>query len=363
MTDILHRPIVVTLFANAAAASKREERIAPAELADRIRATTAPEKSALPWLKLATFGDKKTPLRPHPDGSGRMTGGSLRHDPNVLGITGTEADYDAEVMQFDEAAERLEKAGLAAILYTSPSHTEDAPRWRILAPLSQPMQPQHRAHMLGRLNGLFGGIFARESFTLSQSYFFGSVRRNPSHRVELVDGEPIDLHDELDESWIGPPGSGAGGTPSDAGPGEAREDAELVRRIVTGEGLHVEMTALAGRYLARGMTPAAARDVLRGLMLSYPDTARDERWRDRFASIPALIASAGQKYRGDTAEGRRAVARLIADMHRHRAPAAEIREAAIREAERHGLPPAVAHAIAEWLNRRERARTGGAHAA
>jgi hypothetical protein len=351
MIDTLNQPIVVTFFAAADAANKREERITPAALADRIRVTTAASKPLLPWLKLATFGEH------------RSAKGSLRHDANVLGITGTEADYDGEVMSLDNAREKLEQTGIASILYSSPSHTEDAPRWRVLCPLSRPLEPRARTQMVGRLNGLFGGIFARESFTLSQAYFFGSVRRNPSHRVDLIDGQAIDLHDDLDETWIGPPGSAASAAPPDVGVGEDRGDAELVRRIVTGAGLHVEMTALAGRYLARGMTPAAAADVLRGLMASWPDAARDDRWRDRYRSIPALVFSAAQKYRGDTAEGRRAVARLIADMHRRRVPAAEIREAATKEAERHGLPAAVAHDIAAWLNRRERARLGGAHAA
>ena len=346
---ILHQPIAVTFFSGAAASTKREENITPTALTTLILTTTAAEKGALPWIKLATFGDRRTDK------------GSLRHDANVLSITGIEADYDAATMSYDEAHERLVKAGLAAILYTSPSHTEDTPRWRVLCPVSCPMEPARRQHMAGRLNGLFGGIFARESFTLSQSFYFGSVARNPSHRAELIDGEAIDCRDDLDRVWIGPPG--ACSNPADCGDGEARGDAELVRRIVTGSGYHVEMCALAGRYLARGMTPHAAADTLRGFLLSHPDAARDARWHDRYASVPSLVNSAEQKYRGDTMEGRRAVARLIGDMKRHRAPAAEIRTAAISEAARFGLPPKAANDIAEFIYRRERARIGAAHAA
>lgn len=123
----------------------------------------------------------------------------------MLAVTGIEADYDGEVLGFDEAHERLGAAGLRAILYTSPSHTEDAPRWRVLCPLSAEYPPDRRDGFLARLNGLFGGIFANESWTRSQSYYHGSVNRNPSHRVALLDGTPIDQADELDAIAIGKP--------------------------------------------------------------------------------------------------------------------------------------------------------------
>ncbi len=58
---------------------------------------------------------------------------------------------------------------------------------------------------MARLSGLFGGIFARESWTLSQSYYFGSVRNNPSHRVAVIEGVCIELADELDADAIGRP--------------------------------------------------------------------------------------------------------------------------------------------------------------
>jgi hypothetical protein len=107
------------------------------------------------------------------------------------------------------------------------------------------------------------------------------------------------------------------------------------------------------------MTRDAAAYVLRGLMLVHPAEARDLRWRNRYASIPSLVASAEAKYRDDTAGARREVARLIARMVReHRRPE-EIRAAAFNEAERHNLPRKVAEDIAAWLVRCERVRAGG----
>ncbi|MFL5255854.1 MAG: hypothetical protein ACJ8AI_23740, partial [Rhodopila sp.] len=96
-------------------------------------------------------------------------------------------------------------AGVAGMLYTSPSHSEDAPRWRILCPVSADRAPDRREPLLARLNGVLGGVLAPESFTLSQSYYFGSVNSNPSHRVELIDGAYLDERNDLDTGAIGRP--------------------------------------------------------------------------------------------------------------------------------------------------------------
>jgi hypothetical protein len=155
--------IVVTFFDDWAARTKREEALDLGELTVRIREAHAPTKAQLPWLKLARFGDQRT------------SRGCLRHDGNVIAITGVELDYDAGVMPFDQAVEIVEKAGLHALIYTSPSYTVAHPRWRILCPLSCELPPERRERLVGRVNGLFGGIFAAESWTLSQSYYYGYV--------------------------------------------------------------------------------------------------------------------------------------------------------------------------------------------
>jgi hypothetical protein len=182
----------VTFFANHGAANKREERLTIGQLAQRIRGTTAPTKEQLPWLKLARFGDQRTPA------------GSLRHNANVIAISGIECDYDGKQMPFEQAEQLLRNARLSGLIYTSPSFTEEAPKWRVLCPLSVECPPSARDLLMARLNGLFGGIFSHESWKLSQSYYFGSVRQNPSHRAEVIAGDPIDLADHLDATAIRP---------------------------------------------------------------------------------------------------------------------------------------------------------------
>jgi len=57
VTDVAP-PIAVTFFPSFGATRKTEEALTLAELAERIQRSTAPREAALPWLKLARFGDR-----------------------------------------------------------------------------------------------------------------------------------------------------------------------------------------------------------------------------------------------------------------------------------------------------------------
>jgi hypothetical protein len=194
----------VTFFCDYAARVKTEESLTLEALADRIRSTSAPSKDALPWIKLARFGNIPNP-------SSRS--GSVRWNGNVLRLSGVVADYDAEQMTPEEAAELLDKAGVDALIYTSPSHQLNGhgPRWRVVCPFAEELPPDRHDQMLARVNGVLGGVLAAESWTLSQSYYFGAVNANPAHDAIVVDGTmTVDRCDELDESAIGKP-NGANG--------------------------------------------------------------------------------------------------------------------------------------------------------
>jgi hypothetical protein len=325
----------VTFFRDFAASEKWERKTTLPDLANRISSKSAARKEDLPWLKLARFGEA------------RSNRNSLRHDANVTAITGIEADYDGEAVGIEEATETIDKIGVLALLYTSPSHSEDAPRWRVLCPLSEQMPPIRRQHLLGRLNGAFRGIFAPESWKLSQAYYWGSVNNNPSHKVEVFLGHTIDQLDDLDEGWIGPPADASGSSCN--GSAEARGDAELIRRVVTGEGFHVELCALAARYVGRGIPRLTVSNMLRGFMLSHPEVARDERWHARVASVPDLVESAIGKFVNEQMDARRAVARLTWQMAEARRPAPEIKDALLAEAKRTGLDPAQAVALGDRI--------------
>lgn len=172
-------PLAVSVFADVKAQRIEPNHLSLRQLQDRLNSTTARDKAALPLVKLATFGDV------------RSVHNSLRHDANLLRVSGVEGDYDAGAVSPQDAAERLSQAGIAALIYTTPSHTAEAPRWRVLAPLARPVAPAEREALCARLNGALGGILAAESFTPSQSYYFGSTAARPVESV-LVEGQPLD---------------------------------------------------------------------------------------------------------------------------------------------------------------------------
>ncbi len=187
----LDRPLTLTTFPDELARTKTEQTTSLREFAERVHHPTARSKAQLPLLKLARFGDVPT------------TKGTLRNNANVLGIDGIEGDYDGEVISITEAAALLKAADIAAILYSSPSHTLDRPRWRVLCPLGSSAAPNDRERLCARLNSALGGLLSGESFTLSQSYYFGVVDGAPMPAVALVDGRPLDAAKELDETAIG----------------------------------------------------------------------------------------------------------------------------------------------------------------
>lgn len=183
----------VTFFKDFGAKSLTTRELTLFELQELAQLAANRKKDNLPWLKLAVFGKK------------RSREGSLRHNSNVQQITGIELDYDDEKIAFDDAVKAVTAMDIAALVYTSPSHSPTAPRWRIVAPTSQPLPPDMRAKLVARVNGSLKArlgvdkIAAIESFTLSQAYFYGYVMNKPGldHRAEVTIGNFIDLRDDL----------------------------------------------------------------------------------------------------------------------------------------------------------------------
>lgn len=179
VSSVLDRPLLLTKFRDPLATSKSEHTTTLRQLAPLIVARSAPVKGRLPLLKLGRFGDAATAK------------GSLRSDANLRAIEGVEGDHDAGTVSMEDAAGLLRAAGVAALLYTTPSHTPSAPRWRVLCALSAPMHPREREALCARLNGVLRGALAGESFTPSQTWYYGGVAGSPA-AVELVAGEALD---------------------------------------------------------------------------------------------------------------------------------------------------------------------------
>jgi hypothetical protein len=106
------------------------------------------------------------------------------------------------------------------------------------------------------------------------------------------------------------------------------------------------------------MPGETVEELLRGIMLSHPPDARDERWLDRYYSIAELVSSAQRKYRASAAELKRPVASVAFRLIRDRRSSTEVRAAVLAQAETVGLPTAEAERIIDWAARQELKRRG-----
>lgn len=179
----------VTIFPTVGAQSAESFDVSWEAFAERCKTPHVyPSKQACPLVKLATFGNQRTDK------------GALRHEANMISVSGIEADYDAEQMSPEAARDMLAMYGVQALIYTSPSHTPAAPRWRVLAPLSADMPVAARREFTGRLNTMLGGVLAAETHTNAQSFYVGAVQGTP-YVCYTTDGSPIDTHTYIEPTY------------------------------------------------------------------------------------------------------------------------------------------------------------------
>jgi Virulence-associated protein E len=267
----------VTTFSDVYANSLHGEDFGLDELAELIGNTVAPAKEQLPILKLARFGP------------GRSAAGSLRHDANVVMVSGCEGDYDGESMPFQEAVTRLEAAGLAFLAHTSPSHTAAKPRWRVICPFSKELPPADRARMVNRLNGLLGGALGAESWALSQSYYYGSVKGAAAEIVVSDDEQCIDEDDDLDAT--AQPHRPAAGTAGAGGKPDLDQldEHELLELIQTGEVYYGAARRLIELWAGQGIAEGDARLNLEAAFDAVPVADRGKKWSKRRSNVPRWV--------------------------------------------------------------------------
>lgn len=269
-----------TIFGSHSADRILRERGEWSQLVERVRNSgTYHHKRTCPWVKMALFGDLRTKHN------------SLRHDANVQAVDGVEGDYDGEVISPEQALQMLESHGIRAMIYTSPSHTPEKPRWRVIAPLSTGHAPGARSALLARVNGALGGVLAPESFTLSQSYYFGKVQGAREYKVLVTfddpeDGTCVDLLDELDaiavvkrpsaRPEIHPENNEVALDPADT---FAQRVSELGRKLRTGDGRREMLKSYVASRSARGVRGGDLLTMVRGIAATYfdPSDPIDER--------------------------------------------------------------------------------------
>jgi hypothetical protein len=228
-------------------------------------------------VKLAKFGDK------------RSDKASLRNDANVMEIAGIEGDYDAGEISLADAVKRLERHHIHAVVVSTPSSTQESPRWRVFAPLAQPTTPDARHRLTARLNGALGGVLAGESFTLSQAYFFGQVDGVKQQRAVTFDGEDgqcIDELDNLDPIAIGRPSRSGLGT---------GEVSQLDRPLRKGDGRRELLKSQAARLINTEPDIAGVKQQLRELAAQQFDPSDPVDWPNIDAMVCDLKATHDRK--------------------------------------------------------------------
>jgi putative DNA primase/helicase len=270
---MIARKFWVTFFDDVYARSLQAEELTLAELQELIDKTTAPSKEGLPLLKLARFG------------SLRSTNGSLRHDGNVIAVSGAELDHDSGEMPLAEAMRRFNEAGVTCLGYTSPSHTLAKPRWRIILPFSRELPPGRRSKMVDRANGVVGGVCSRESWSLSQAFFYGRIDLMAAAPFELLlddTEEDVDEADELDAGALPyQPPKGTGPQPDF----KKLDEADLCNMIETGRHYYPAASELAWRWAQQSAPADQIEDNLRALFDAVPAQQQDKKWSKRRASI------------------------------------------------------------------------------
>ena len=236
------------------------------ELAELIANTSAPAKASLPLLKLARFG------------SARTAANSLRHDQNVVMISGLEADYDAEAMPFSEAVDRLEAADIAFFAYSSPSYTQAKPRWRVLVRLAKEVPPAERAPLMNVLNGILGGGLSLESWGISQAFYYGGVNGPP---VEMHLGDAERCIDEADLDAIAQPYRPTAGTNTGAKAApdfDTMDEGELLDLIQHGAHYWGPAKRLLTMWARQGISQADAESNLAAAFDAVPVADRGKKW-------------------------------------------------------------------------------------
>ena len=293
------RPFLITFFRSKGASTLETQTLRLWELRNLILTETADRKTKLRWLKAAKFGTTPTKKK------------CLRHNANVLAISGAVGEHDDETMSFGEAIKRLRSAMVTALVYTSPSHTEARPRWRVVAPTSHDLPPTEHAKQMARINGVLGGALSPESFTLSQAYYFGKIGNNPDHRCEYTIGEYLDQRDDLDVDAIGKQTrkSKSEGTSQSIGSGGVHGFEENLARMGDGDdldGFNGPLCSASSSYAAthgKNLDREALKAKLRESIKAAPKKAdRDPADIPRYLSdsyLDNLIETAIAKYGDD----------------------------------------------------------------
>jgi hypothetical protein len=254
-----------------------------------------PSKETCPLFKGGVFGVNRTQA------------GSLRSDENLQEVWLIEGDYDGGEISVQLALEALESHQIRALIVTTANHTNEKPRWRVIAPLSSVASPADRYRLVARLNGALGGILASESFTASQAYYFGRVQGASFDFVatfgDLDEGHCIDQLIELDQISIGrreqeriEPDTGEISTDSIVDESVLAEKVALLeRKLRTGDGRREMLKSIAASLSAKYQTAHQINVTLRRICNEYFDPYDPVDWSNIDRLVSDIVAKDSER--------------------------------------------------------------------
>ena len=136
----------------------------------------------------------------------------------------------------------------------------------------------------------------------------GSWHRKHEPRLATIVAQTdiqIELGEALERLRLAAPQDATGAQnatrgPASGGAGHDRHDprptGQLIDNVRSARQYHASLVPLAARLVGSGMPEAAVVDFLREIIDEVPAELHDERWRDRRASIPKIVASAAEKF-------------------------------------------------------------------
>jgi regulatory protein RepA len=287
--------ILLTVFPSLTSSAYEEHLVSVSDLHAFLNTPLTNSKSELPLFKAARFSGALTPQ------------GSPRADRFITSRTGIEVDYDRGILGISEAHQLIQNAELTAILYTSPSWTKECPRWRAFFPFGEERIGDHNylrswsVKCIDFVGSLLPDKIASESKTLSQPYYFGSVKHNPAQFL-ISKGRFLDivvLPPKLES--VTPKSEFTKSSSNYMSPEHQQELYEIIH--IGSEGVHEALRGLAMMFVNRGQDGPSVKALLETLMRHAnwdspshgPGNDSSLRWQNRFNEIPRLVDSAVAK--------------------------------------------------------------------